>query len=289
MTSIKPTTPCVYELVWTKHNKRYIGMRYGEGVTLSTVGNTYFGSGEAVQQFHKEHGDPDLIIFHKTYETVTTFDDWVRIGTEAHQYERDLITRQRACIDDDYLNNHNGFGSNPCFKHSDKTKTKMINIFADPTYKDKQSATMKQDRSTLEYKERHSKMMKERHSDPEYKASISSAIATAFTKPEVKARHLEAVKKRNADPAFKAKQSAGLKRAFANPEIRARRSEILRDPDVRARRLASLKKTWSNPELRERKSAEMTGLLYWNNGLINKRSREQPGPDFVRGRLKKKR
>lgn len=41
------------------------------------------------------------------------------------------------------------------------------------------------------------------------------------------------------------------------------------------------------PEVIAKKSAKMKGLVYWNDGKINKRSRDCPGEGFVKGKLKK--
>ena len=37
----------------------------------------------------------------------------------------------------------------------------------------------------------------------------------------------------------------------------------------------------------EKNSENMKGMLWWNDGQIQKRSRECPGDDWMRGRLKK--
>lgn len=41
-------------------------------------------------------------------------------------------------------------------------------------------------------------------------------------------------------------------------------------------------------KISERTKEYMRGMKYWNNGTINKRSKECPGDGWVRGRLKRK-
>lgn len=48
-------------------------------------------------------------------------------------------------------------------------------------------------------------------------------------------------------------------------------------------------KLYGNSEERNKKASNsIRGLLYWNNGVVNKRSRECPGPEWKRGFIKKK-
>ena len=47
------------------------------------------------------------------------------------------------------------------------------------------------------------------------------------------------------------------------------------------------KSTAANLRISKQISARFAGLVYWNNGIINKRSRECPGQGWIRGRLSK--
>lgn len=49
----------------------------------------------------------------------------------------------------------------------------------------------------------------------------------------------------------------------------------------------SLIQAFANPLTKIKLSEAMTGRLWWNNGVIAKLSKTQPGPDFIRGRLSK--
>lgn len=46
-----------------------------------------------------------------------------------------------------------------------------------------------------------------------------------------------------------------------------------------------LKSTIANLKNSDKISKRFKGLLYWNNGIINKRSRECPGEGWIKGRL----
>lgn len=46
-----------------------------------------------------------------------------------------------------------------------------------------------------------------------------------------------------------------------------------------------VKSTIANLKNSDKISARFKGLLYWNNGIVNKRARECPGEGWTRGRL----
>lgn len=50
----------------------------------------------------------------------------------------------------------------------------------------------------------------------------------------------------------------------------------------------SLKGRIISQDTREKIAATLRGKLYWNNGVVNKCSRECPGPEWKRGRIKVK-
>lgn len=121
--NIIKTTPCVYELTWTKGNKRYIGVKFGKGSKPTDIGTIYFGSGEAVKQYRSKHGDPDKVSILKQFETVDTYADWVRVTNEAYEYERSIIIQRNAIHDFNYLNNGAGFA--PYFTPTDEHRQKL--------------------------------------------------------------------------------------------------------------------------------------------------------------------
>ncbi len=51
--------------------------------------------------------------------------------------------------------------------------------------------------------------------------------------------------------------------------------------------LTGIKRDSHTEEWKQRNSEIFKGLFWWNNGKANKRAKECPGDDFVKGRLKK--
>lgn len=70
-------------------------------------------------------------------------------------------------------------------------------------------------------------------------------------------------------------------------EWSVRQKQVWSSEEVRQKASDCAKKFWDNPESHKQMSEKHTGLIVWNNGVINKRSRECPGPEWVRGFVKR--
>jgi len=111
--------------------------------------------------------------------------------------------------------------------------------------------------------------LKECQNRPEVRAKISATNA----RPEVKARRSVSAKEAMNRPEVRAKHSASAKASHARPEVKEKRS-------------ASMKEANNRPEVRAKNSAAQTGKVMYNNGLINKWFKSDPGEGWVRGRVK---
>lgn len=94
-----------------------------------------------------------------------------------------------------------------------------------------------------------------------------------LTKAEHNALH-------NKDPKMIENMRKSLIKVFANPLIKSK----MRESHL-GKRNAMFGKTHSE-EARAKIIKASRGAVWWNNGIINTRAKEQPGPDFVRGMKK---
>lgn len=61
--------PYTYLIGWSKHNIWYYGVRFAKGCHPNELWKTYFTSSKRVSSFRKEHGEPDVIVVRRTFET----------------------------------------------------------------------------------------------------------------------------------------------------------------------------------------------------------------------------
>lgn len=66
-----------------------------------------------------------------------------------------------------------------------------------------------------------------------------------------------------------------------------KQKEIWSSEETRQKASVCSKRFWSDPSNKKKMSEKHTGLIGWNNGIVNKRSKECPGPEWKRGFLKK--
>jgi hypothetical protein len=93
-----------YLLGWSKLDRYYYGVRYKEGVTLESLGTTYFSSSTYVLKFIEEYGLPDIIEIRKVFET----------KQEAKSWETKVLSKLKVPNNIKYLNKSN----NNCFKNT---------------------------------------------------------------------------------------------------------------------------------------------------------------------------
>jgi len=56
-----------YLIGWTQHNKFYYGGRWAKDCSPDDLWTSYFTSSKHVKEFHKEHGEPDIIQVRKVF------------------------------------------------------------------------------------------------------------------------------------------------------------------------------------------------------------------------------
>ncbi len=133
---------------------------------------------------------------------------------------------------------------------------------------------------------------RERVKSPEVRAKKKASIARTHKTEEFrkKARLIGLVVQN--DPETNKKRSTSLLKAYqSDPEIRKKVADAAtrtwNDPDVRNRRIECIRNVTSSPEFRAKQSESKKGKCVWNNGIKAVRSKECPGPGWVRGFLPK--
>jgi hypothetical protein len=90
MSSYQSTTPFIYAIGWTQHDRWYWGIRYAAGCSPSDLWTTYFTSSKYVRAFRDEYGEPDHIevLFADTREIVEQAEADAILGWKLHVDER---------------------------------------------------------------------------------------------------------------------------------------------------------------------------------------------------------
>lgn len=110
---------------------------------------------------------------------------------------------------------------------------------------------------TDEIREEWGKLVSSRYDDPEYKAKCAKATSDAWKNmdPERYAELCQNRKQRNNDPEILRKNSEGVKLAYQDTKVK------------------------------ERHRRGLIGKLWWNDGISQTKSKDCPGPNWVRGRI----
>ena len=90
-------TPYTYLIGWTAHNKWYYGVRFAKNCNPDDLWVTYFTSSSYVQEFRKQHGDPDVIEVRRTFLS----------QADARLWEETVLNRLNAVKDEKWLNRCN--------------------------------------------------------------------------------------------------------------------------------------------------------------------------------------
>ncbi len=120
---------------------------------------------------------------------------------------------------------------------------------------------------------------------------IALHLKLMWSDPLLKEKRMLAVKKGMDSLEVKARRSASMKAAIDKLGLKERISKAVSnswtDAEIREKRLNGLNNAMKKPEVKARYSAAFKGLIWWNNGEVNKRSRECPGEGWKRGIMKK--
>lgn len=115
-----------YLIGWSKHNKFYYGVRYSKNCHPSDLWIKYFTSSKYVNDFRKEHGEPDIIQIRKTFSCVD----------KARNWETKVLKRMNVIKEEKWLNKTDNISIDPyCAlkgtlshigkKRSEETRQKM--------------------------------------------------------------------------------------------------------------------------------------------------------------------
>jgi len=69
-------TPYTYLIGWSNHNTFYYGVRYARDCHPNDLWESYFTSSDNLKDFHKQHGDPDIIQVRKTFNDAKSAVIW---------------------------------------------------------------------------------------------------------------------------------------------------------------------------------------------------------------------
>ncbi len=218
------TIPFVYLIGWTKLDKWYIGCRYAEGCSPKNLWQNYFTSSDYVEEFRKEHGEPDSFEILKESNTSKEALDFEK----EKQREFDVINNDRflnRSICGHYINGMEGK------HHSEKTKEKISKARKGwiPTqeYRQKMSILKKGVKHTSESKLKMSEIQKELNRlnprSKEHSEKIANALRGKRASEETKRKMSESHKGKKASEETKEKISKnnGSKLEY----IRKRKSE----------------------------------------------------------------
>lgn len=183
------------------NGKMYVGQKVSKRYV-----STYYGSGKLLKEAIKEYGKDNF-----SNKIIDTADS----ATELADKERFYVEYYKSRYGDECYNMVSGGGGN------------SIRYLSDSEYE--------------EFREKMTKINKERCSQEDFKQKISKASSTRFS-----------------DEIERKKQSERSRKAWSNPELRQKQSEIIReklsDEKVRKKISDKLKERWSNQENREKMS-----------------------------------
>ena len=141
-------------------------------------------------------------------------------------------------------------------------------------------------------KEHHSKKMKQFYSDPENRQMISDSLCQMYEEhPELRELQSERSRQRWSDANYKERMKKKAKETWSKEDLRQKVSESIKiyysEEENKQKQVDKSKEYWSSVEARKHQADIIKATKWWNNGHVNTRSKECPGPDFVLGRIVK--
>lgn len=240
--------PYTYLIGWSKFDRWYYGVRYAHDCSPTDLWKKYFTSSDIVKEFRKQYGEPDVIEIRKT------FDD----AASAKLWEEKILKRLKVKNSDRWLNRNDAHAPPVLWGHTHNRNRKQS------------IETLEKRSSSMIATMAHKFPVEDRKKRVEFGSEEHSAMLSEQSKKMWESRTDE--------------QIAEISRKISEKNLgKKNRLGHANSPDHRARASESIKKA-----LAEDPSKTAAGKLWWNDGKINRRSRESPGDGWVKGKLQHK-
>ena len=165
-----------------------IGVRYASGCHPDDLWIKYFTSSKHVQEFRKEHGEPDVVEVRQTFPT----------DTLAREWESKVLKRMKAVRSPKWLNFSYGGSTFFCDGHSEETRQKISVSNKGRRLSEEHKRRIGQKSATRKHSEESKKKISERQSgvkkSEEFKQKISTSLKGRRLSEEHKRRISEAHK-----------------------------------------------------------------------------------------------
>ena len=243
---IMNNAPYTYLIGWTDHNKWYYGVRYAKNCNPADLWVTYFTSSKHVKEFRKLNGEPNVIIVRKTF-----------IDKEkAKLWEHEVLKRMNVVDDNKWLNKNDRLAPPIMYGHTHNIGRKPSEISLE---KRKQSMT----KTMAEKFPIENRYNPPKFSSEKYRNNMAESVSKSWETRDKK----EIGKKISKSLRGKPKTGKAARGHIKSEEWRRKSSESIKailstDPDKTTK-----------------------GKLWWNNGLINTRSKVSPGVEWIKGKL----
>jgi len=264
--NMNQTIPYTYLIGWTAHNKWYYGCRYKDNCGPQGFWKDYFTSSKYVKKFREEFGEPDVIQIRKTFTD----------KKKAKLWEGKVLDRLHAPQLEKWLNKVGSAHKNMIMDSEIRAKISKGNLGKKrpPETGAKISAAKKGKPSHLKGKKR----------DPEIvKKAQAALVGRSYVDLHGEERAAEL--KREISNRQKGKP-AHNKGTTHTPEAKEKMRQKQLEK-IKQRRESGYKYTKKTPEQKQAMAELKRGLVCWNNGEINRMSREELPAPWVKGRVKK--
>lgn len=271
----------IYKITNNVNGKTYIGKRFCPK-NKSLEEDKYMGSGISINSSKKKYGIKN---FSKEIIAVCYSEDILNI------LEKQYIALYRSIGKAEYNIADGGDGGNLGEQSLKKIGEKQKEHWSDPEYKERQrkshlgkSPVNKGTHLSEELKEKYriAHLNIHHHHSDEFKNKHSEFMKNYWASGKMKRRSTKGSRR---SEETKKKMSESLKGKYLGrvPWNKGKHGIYSED---RLKKMSECRKGIKMPREVIEKSIEITrGSKWWNNGLINKRSKVCPGDDFVLGKL----
>ena len=237
--------PYTYLIGWSELDRWYYGVRYAIACKPDDLWVSYFSSSKIVKQFREEYGDPDIIKVRKCFEN----------PGQAREWEEKVLKRMKVVVSEKWLNENDSCAPPILFGHTHNRGRK-------PTQETIESRrqTMK-DTMSKKFPIENRKKRLAKNSDELLEVYRQRSIDLWENRSE------EAKKEISKKISEKNK---GLKNRLGQKNSEDHRKKA--SESIKASLAAAPEKT-------------AAGKFWWNNGSINKRAKESPGSDWIKGKM----